>query len=174
MSPRTPTFYPPGTYQPEDSATWLMRRITVAFAQEVGQRLEPDGLTHAQWIPLLKIHKGVATTAAELAREAHLDAATVTRTLDRLESKGFLRRVRSSQDRRVVNLELTPQGEAVAQKIPALLCDVQNAHLRGFTRDELEAFKGLLRRVLDNALERQAHPHDHSAGHPVSHGDREE
>ena len=158
MPPRITSFYRPGTYQPEDSATWLMRRITVAFAHEVGQRLEPDGLTHAQWVPLLKIHQGVATTAAEVAREAHLDAATVTRTLDRLEAKGFLRRVRSSQDRRVVNLALTPEGQAVAQKIPALLCEVQNAHLRGFTRDELDTLKGLLRRVLDNALERQADP----------------
>lgn len=156
MPHRTPTFYRPGTYQPEDSATWLMRRITVAFAQEVGQRLEPDGLTHAQWVPLLKIHQGVATTASDLAREAHLDAATVTRTLDRLEAKGFLHRVRSSHDRRVVNLALTPQGEAVAQKIPGILCEVQNANLRGFTRAELDTLNGLLRRVLDNAIERQA------------------
>ena len=81
MASRSSVFYRPGTYQPEDSATWLMRRITVAFAQEVGQRLEPDGLTHAQWIPLLKIHQGVATTAAELARETHVDAATMTRTV---------------------------------------------------------------------------------------------
>ncbi|MFD0666488.1 MarR family winged helix-turn-helix transcriptional regulator [Ramlibacter sp. MAHUQ-53] len=156
MASRTPTFYRPGTYQPEDSAIWLMRRITIAFAREVGEQLEPDGLTHAQWIPLLKIHKGLATTAAELARETHVDAATITRTLDRLEDKGFLRRVRSSQDRRVVNLELTPRGEAVAGKIPALLCDVQNAQLRGFSRDELDTLKGLLRRVLANTPEGRA------------------
>jgi len=158
MSSRTPTFYRPGSYKPEDSTTWMMRRITVAFAHEVGQRLEPDGLTHAQWVPLLKIYQGRATTAAEVAREAHLDAGTVTRTLDRLEDKGFVRRVRSSQDRRVVNLALTPEGEAVAQKIPALLCEVQNAHLRGFSRGELDTFKDLLRRVMDNALAQQADP----------------
>ncbi len=152
--PRTPNFYRPGSYTPEDSVTYLMRQITLAFAEEVGSRLEPEGLTHAQWVPLFKLHQGVARTAAELAREVHLDAGAVTRMLDRLEAKGFVRRVRSQEDRRVIHLELTAEGEAVAQRIPPLMCEVQNAHLRGFGKDELEALKGLLRRVLANAEER--------------------
>jgi DNA-binding MarR family transcriptional regulator len=156
---RTPNFYRPGSYTPEDSATYLMRQITLAFAETVGSRLEPEGLTHAQWVPLFKLHQGVARTAAELAREVHLDAGAVTRLVDRLEAKGFLKRVRSQEDRRVIHLELTPEGEAVAQRIPPIMCEVQNAHLRGFSKDELEALKGLLRRALANAEElRDARP----------------
>jgi DNA-binding MarR family transcriptional regulator len=148
-------FYRPENYHPDESAAYLMKRIITCMAGEIDQALEPSDLTHAQWVPLLKLHMGVVSTAAELARECALDAGAMTRTLDRLESKGLLKRVRSSQDRRVVNLELTEEGRATASQIPAVLCRVQNAFLQPLSIAEWQQLKGLLRRVLDNALERQ-------------------
>ena len=71
--------------------------------------------------------------------------------LDRLEAKGLVRRARSSEDRRVVNLELTDEGRDAAGRIPEVLCQVLNAHLRGFSRDEWLQLKGMLGRMLDNA-----------------------
>ncbi|QJW85924.1 MarR family transcriptional regulator [Ramlibacter terrae] len=133
-----------------------MRRILGCVASEVDAALEPRGLTSAQWIPLLKLHLGVAGTVAELARECRLDTGAMTRMLDRLEAKGLVARVRSSQDRRVVNLELTDSGREAAAQIPAELCKVQNALLQGLSVPEWEQLKSLLHRVLDNALARQA------------------
>lgn len=153
-----PVFYKPESYQPEESIGYLMRRILSAVGAEIEREMEPNGLTNAQWIPLFKLFVGSASTVAELARECELDAGAMTRTLDRLEAKGLLRRVRSSEDRRVVNLELSREGRAAAQEIPGVLCRVQNAHLQGFTRVELEALKSLLRRILDNALALQQLP----------------
>lgn len=154
--PGAPVFYQPDNYQPEQSVGYLMRRILNIVAQEVERELEPSGLTNAQWVPLLKLYMGSASTVAELARECNLDAGGMTRLLDRLEGKGLLRRVRSSEDRRVVNLELTDEGREAARQIPAVLCGVQNAHMRGFTIEEWQLLKGLLRRILDNALDIQA------------------
>ena len=154
--PEAPIFYRPDNYQPEQSVGYLMRRILNIVAQEVERELEPSGLTNAQWVPLLKLYMGSASTVAELARECQLDAGGMTRLLDRLEGKGLVRRNRSSEDRRVVNLELTDEGREAAREIPAVLCGVQNAHLRGFTLEEWQLLKGLLRRILDNALEIQA------------------
>lgn len=144
-------FYRPRGYSPNESIGYLMRRILSTVAAEVERELEPSGLTNAQWVPLLKMYMGSATTVAELARECDLDAGAMTRLLDRIEAKGLCRRVRSSDDRRVVNLELTPAGHEAARHIPALLCRVQNAHLAGFSRDEWVQLKSLLQRILDNA-----------------------
>lgn len=148
-------FYRPETWTPEESMGYMMKRIMATVADAVDKELEPTGLTSAQWVPLLKLYLGHATTVAEVARECQHDVGAMTRTLDRLEAKGLLRRVRSSEDRRVVNLELTDEGRATAKQIPAVLCRVQNAHLRGFTKDEWLLLKGMLRRVLDTALELQ-------------------
>jgi DNA-binding MarR family transcriptional regulator len=144
-------FYDATAYTPEESVGYMMRRILNIVAQEVERQLGASDLTNAQWVPLLKLFMGKASTVAELARECHLDAGAMTRLLDRLEAKGLCRRVRSVDDRRVVNIELTAEGVEAAKGIPQVLCQIQNAHLAGFSTEEFETLKGFLRRILANA-----------------------
>ena len=144
-------FYDAADYTPEESVGYLMRRILNIVGQEVERQLEPSDLTNAQWVPLFKLFMGSASTVAELARQCQLDAGAMTRLLDRLEAKGLCRRVRSLDDRRVVNIELTDEGVIAAKGIPVVLSRVQNAHLAGFSTEEFQTLKGLLRRILDNA-----------------------
>ena len=146
-----PRFYSAQDYRAEESIGYLMRRILTGVSQAVdGQMCEPGGPTYPQWIPLHKLHMGTATTVAELARECLLDTGAMTRLLDRLEAKGLVRRVRSVADRRVVNIELTPEGAAHAERVPHVLCRVQNEFLSGFSRAEWQQLKGYLNRMLDN------------------------
>ncbi len=151
-----PAFYRPEDYKPQESVGFLMRRIVDTLSSQIEHEFEPSGLTSAQWLPLLKLSMGATSTVAELARECHLDAGGMTRLLDRLETKGLVRRVRSCEDRRVVNLELTDEGRAAAKKIPAVLCGVQNAAMRGFSKEEWQLLRQLLGRILENARAIQA------------------
>lgn len=146
------TFYRPEVYAPDESVGYLMRRILNLLSQQIDQHLESSGLTNAQWLPLLKLYTGKASTAAELARESMMDAGAMTRLIDRLEAKQLCQRVRSTDDRRIVRIELTDAGRAAARVIPGVLCDVQNAHLHGLTQGEWQTLKLLLQRVLGNAL----------------------
>lgn len=152
----TADFYRAEGYTPDDSVGYMMRRILSLMAQGVERELEPAGLTNAQWVPMLKLYMGCASTAAELARQCDLDAGSMTRLLDRLEAKALCQRTRSSEDRRVVNLELTEAGQAAAQEIPGILCGVQNALLAGFSAEEWHTLKSYLRRMLDTAQSLQA------------------
>ena len=144
-------FYKAQGYTPEDNVGYLMRRIIALMAHGVERELEPAGLTNAQWVPLFKLYMGCGSTAAELARQCDLDAGSMTRLLDRLEAKQLCRRTRSSDDRRVVNLELTDAGRLAAQEIPGVLCTVQNSLLAGFSVEEWQTLKSYLRRMLETA-----------------------
>jgi len=146
-----PEFYCAEGYDAGQSTGYLMRQILASVAHQVERELEPSGLTNAQWVPMLKLYLGRASTVAELARQCQLDAGSMTRLLDRLEAKGLCRRVRSSEDRRVVNLELTPEGREAAKDIPVVLSRVQNAHLAGFSVEEWQTLKNYLRRMLETA-----------------------
>ena len=156
--PREPAlaFYKAPSYVPDTSVAYLMRRIMVSMAQEVESALAPTGLTNAQWVPLYKISTGCACTAAELARECHLDTGAMTRMLNRLEAKGLCKRVPSKDDRRVVNLKMTAAGRKAVQGIPAVLSQVQNEHLAGFSQAEWKTLQSLLARMLLNAQTIQA------------------
>lgn len=144
-------FYSAKGYNSDNSAAYLMRRIMLMIVTQVDQRLESMGLTQAQWAPLFLIQQGRATTLAELAREMQIDPGALTRTLDRLEAKGLCKRERSTVDRRVVHLSVTPEGAAVTAGVPDVLADVHNHLLAGFSKPEWETLMGLLRRMVVNA-----------------------
>ncbi|MDA7417234.1 MarR family transcriptional regulator [Xenophilus arseniciresistens] len=136
------------------SVGYMMRRIVTAIGQSVEAELvEPGGPTYPQWIPLHKLHThlNASATVAELARVCELDTGAMTRLLDRLEAKGLVRRVRSVADRRVVNIELTEEGAAHAERVPHVLCRVQNDYLSGFSEAEWRQLKSYLKRMLDNS-----------------------
>lgn len=150
---RPASFYRPTTWKREDSIGYLMARSVSVMKTAVDDELEPTGLTHAQWVPLLKLYQGEASTVAELGRSCQIDVGAMTRTLDRLEVKGLVRRVRSSEDRRVVHLALTDEGRQTAKVIPAALSRAMNSLLAGFTHDEWQQLKSMLSRVVANAEE---------------------
>ncbi len=153
VNPESLAFYDQNTYRPEDSVGYLMRQIVASMAHGIDAQLADSDLTNAQWMPMLKLHLGHATTVAELARACNLDAGAMTRLLDRLEAKGLCKRIRSETDRRVVNIALTDVGRTVAQGIPEVLCKVLNQHLAGLSSEEFVLLKGLLHRVLANTTE---------------------
>lgn len=151
-------FYSAENYRPEESVGFLMRQVLAQLSHEIERQFAPSDLTNAQWIPLFKLYNKRASTVAELARQCSLDGGAMTRTLDRLEAKGLCERVRSEDDRRVVNIHLTEAGRQAAAGIPTVLCHVQNTYLEGFSVEEFETLKNLLQRVLVNASAMSQHP----------------
>jgi DNA-binding MarR family transcriptional regulator len=143
-------FYTAGAYASSESVGYLMKRVVGSIVCQADRRLDPHGLTSAQWGPLLMLQKAGSMPVAELARRMFIDAGAMTRMLDRLEKKQLCKRVRSTDDRRVVQVELTPQGAEAITEVPAVLADVLNAHLAGFSKTEWQALKGYLLRLVDN------------------------
>ena len=146
----TTEFYHPNTYQRSESLGWLLKRLTQSITFQVGRRVAGDGLTHAQWVPLLILRMGGPCSVASLVRELDTDAGAMTRLLDRLEAKGLCQRERSVEDRRVVMLSLTDEGRRLTADLTAVLSDVFNAHLAGFSRDEWLTLLSLLQRMIAN------------------------
>ena len=129
---------------------YLLKQLRNALDRAVDAEMTEHDLTGVQWGPLLMLRYDLGTTAADLARIGCVDTGAMTRMLDRLEAKGLLRRTPCPNDRRVIQLELTAEGERLCREIPFGLSRVSNRLLRGFTPDEFETLKGYLRRMLAN------------------------
>jgi DNA-binding MarR family transcriptional regulator len=142
-------FYQGDTYCAEESVGYLMKRVMMSVVAQVDKRLDVHGLTSAQWGPLMRLRTTGGSTVAELARWLQIDAGAMTRLLDRLEKKNLCKRVRSTEDRRVVKVELTPDGESAIRAVPGVLAEVMNAHLAGFSKTEWVALRGYLQRMFD-------------------------
>ena len=101
-----------------ENAGYLIKLVANSLNRMLDQEMAPLDLTALQWRPIAMVALGRADTPAELARLNGVDTGAMTRTLDRLEAKGLLRRARNQLDRRVVKIELTELGETKAREIP--------------------------------------------------------
>jgi len=147
-------FYRGDHYPICESMGYLLRQVRASFDRVIDAEMAEHDLTGVQWGPLLMIHHGMGTTAAEIARIAGVDTGAMTRLLDRLEAKKLIRRTPCAKDRRVVQLELTSAGTRLCSEIPFGLARANNRLLAGFTRDEFRAVEALLRRMLSNLDDR--------------------
>lgn len=143
-------FYSPEGYLPCQSVGYLMRKVVESIRVQADAQLAVHGVTAVQWVPLFLLLKSGRSTVAALSRQIDIDPGAITRALNRLETKGLIQRQRCDQDRRVVHVILTDTGREVAKQVPAVLADVLNHHLRGFSMDEWQQLQHLLERMLVN------------------------
>jgi DNA-binding MarR family transcriptional regulator len=87
-------------------------------------------------------------SATELARSVELDGGAMTRQLDQLERKGFLRRCPHEQDRRALRIELTDAGNEIWQKLTGCNERVLQAAQRSLSETESQQLHDYLERVL--------------------------
>jgi DNA-binding MarR family transcriptional regulator len=147
----SPVPYKVESYTPDESVGYLVARVRASLFAAVDREMAPLGVSAAQFVILMNVAQARGSCAADLAREQSTDTGSMTRMIDRLVRKGLLRRARDPNDRRVARLELTEPGRKLARKLPAVAVKVLNHHLRGFSGEEFEQLKSLLRRMLANA-----------------------
>jgi DNA-binding MarR family transcriptional regulator len=81
---------------------------------------------------------------------AHLghDMGALTRMVDELERDGMVRRDRSRQDRRAVEIAVTPEGRRVAHAGKRLMVDLLNELVAPYSKAEVDALISLLQHLL--------------------------
>ncbi len=87
----------------------------------------------------------------QVAARLGTDGAGMTRLIDRLEAKGVVVRKVGIGDRRLISIELTATGLAIAKKAAPTFESVNRQLLEGFTDKEVEQLTGMLRRLGENA-----------------------
>lgn len=84
--------------------------------------LDGIGLTYTQYVTMMVLWEDKKISVKGLGERLHLDSGTLTPLLKGLEKKGYVTRKRSEKDERFLDVELTPEGEALKEKaveIPA-------------------------------------------------------
>ena len=84
-------------------------------------------------------------TMTELSHALSIDNSTITGLVDRLENAGFLQRQTKVEDRRISMIYITPKGDRETQKAIITLQQVNEEIKSGFSADEMETFKRILK-----------------------------
>jgi DNA-binding MarR family transcriptional regulator len=149
--------YNPENYVASKTVLGLVTRVKTEAVSALDQALASDPeiaaseVTAAQYVIIARLAQGEVESAAQLCKSFSYDAGAMTRMVDRLEAKGLIQRRRCTDDRRLINLELTEAGKALYPKMRNLAMEVQNRLLRGFTKADVKALEGYLLRMVENA-----------------------
>lgn len=85
-----------------------------AAAREVIKLYRPHldtlDLTYTQYITMMVMWAEKKISVRDMGKRLYLDSGTLTPVLKSLESKGYIRRYRSTEDERVLIVELTEEG----------------------------------------------------------------
>ena len=101
------------------------------------RRVEPLGLTRAQWRVLARISRHEGCTQTELAAELELEKPTLGRLVDRLEGNGWVERHPDKQDARTKRVFLTQQAHPVLDEMYSLADDVLGAAISGLSKSQI-------------------------------------
>lgn len=113
--------------------------------------LEELGLTYPQYLVLLLLWERDQATVNELGEALQLDSGTLSPLLKRMETASLIRRRRSAEDERRVEIELTEDGVALRQR--ASLIPQRLAEASGVSPEELQQLCATLGKL--NASVRQ-------------------
>lgn len=110
--------------------------------------LTPWDITPTQTGVLAAVREG-AKTPKQIAEALRLEGPTVSGVLDRMEKKGLLTRSVNPADRREVQVSLTEAGLSLARPVDEAARETEARLLRDYTPAEIDAFKRILREMLD-------------------------
>lgn len=134
--------------------TVMLIRLAYHAFLALDERLETHfnqyQLTGSSWVVLMMIYSSPVqrVSPSELSAAVVQSRTHMTRVADDLADKGLIRRVPSAEDRRRVELALTPAGLRTIERLLPLTWAAYEAALGVFTGSGRRQLAGLLRRWL--------------------------
>ncbi len=108
--------------------------------------LEPFDLTYTQYITLIVLFEKNHQSITDLGQRLNLDSGTLTPLLKKLESKGYVKRVRGINDERKVYIDLTEQGDILKKELQHVPINIANHY--ELNLEEAKMLQKLLRKTI--------------------------
>ncbi|MCC3304179.1 MarR family winged helix-turn-helix transcriptional regulator [Sneathiella sp. HT1-7] len=130
----------------------LVHEVAHLLRTHIDRRVEPYNLTRAKWLALGVLDRRDGITQTELADYLELDKSTIGRLLDRLEERGFIRREKDPNDRRVFRIFIAKTAYPVLTELEQVADGVRAQALSGISEEDNEKLLALLGQVKKNLI----------------------
>ncbi|GAA4020209.1 hypothetical protein GCM10022247_50170 [Allokutzneria multivorans] len=128
-------------------------RVARLHRTVAAQLLREMGLHPGQELLMMQVWDHGPQRQSALSEALDVDASTLTRTVQRLEHAGFVRRNRCSTDGRAWEVESTKAGLALRERVLAAWDELEKITLNGLSEAEVAALSSALARVEGNLCE---------------------
>jgi MarR family transcriptional regulator, organic hydroperoxide resistance regulator len=132
------------------STGYRIKLLSQLLYRKFSDRLEPFGLTPFHWLVLCCLWQEDGMPTSYIGERLQQVGGTLTGVLDRMEERGFVRRERDRQDRRICRIWLTDAGMELEHVLPQLVADMHEETWEGVSQTDREQFSQLLDRAIAN------------------------
>jgi DNA-binding MarR family transcriptional regulator len=131
-------------------AGYLVRDAHKAFSRRLAREISRYDISFKHYYYLLALFEEDQITQVELSERVGMNRATVTSVVDTMEAQGLVKRVRDPDDRRKINVVLTPKGTRLRRPLLESIGEVQRAALKGIAARDLDRFSATIERIIEN------------------------
>lgn len=129
-------------YQLERSFRTVFRK----FKHDINNLLG-DNLSSNEFIVIKLLLESGPKKVSEISSELNVSASHITSVSDSLVKKGYVTRIRSDEDRRVVQLDITPNRKEVVRELEMIKTNYMISRFEQFSDEELDLFLRLVKKL---------------------------
>jgi DNA-binding MarR family transcriptional regulator len=133
-----------------DYVGYLIGDVSRMIRTVYDRRVEPLGLTRAQWRVMTRLNRLESCTQTELATELEIEKPTLGKLIERLESKGWVERRVDENDARSKRLFLTAAARPLLTEMAGLADEVIEGVFAGIGADKSAQLRETLSRIKGN------------------------
>lgn len=137
----------------DDYVLYNLVRGAAVYNDEMAAALKSSGLTTMEWRILMLLEDRSPSSVGDLARRSVTKMPTLTRVLIRMEKEGLVKRTAVADDRRYVNVTMTPKALKTLRQVQEIGQRVFERALEGVSAADVDAVTEILKRIRGN-LER--------------------
>ncbi len=131
---------------------FYLKKIFQTMEKSLNKDLENIDLTSMQAHVLIYLYKNRNNiiNQRDIERKFSLTNPTVNGILNRLENKGFIKRVISVNDARNKEIKITDKSISLITKMKKSAKNMENKMVAGIEKDELDIFYKVIKKISNN------------------------
>jgi DNA-binding MarR family transcriptional regulator len=133
----------------DDYLPALLAQASRLISGEFHLVVTAQGFTVSEWRVLASLAGSEPINIGQLAAITTMKQPTVTRVLDRMQSRGLIERLPNDGDRRVTLVRITPTGTRLVSKLIPQAREHERRVLEPFGQQRAEDLKATLRKLIE-------------------------
>lgn len=135
-----------------NSAGYVVNIVANRMKQELETSFVKHGynISAMQWMILNTVYENDGIVQKELSSISKKDKTNITRIIDKLIKKGFIKRVRDEDDKRVYKVFITQVGKDIRFNLSQIAKNVLERTSRGISEDEYISCLNTLKKFYSN------------------------
>lgn len=134
-------------YRFTESVPYLLNRVGVSVAERFTRRLEQHEVTLPMYRVLAVLRQTGTHTLGELSGMVSVELSTLSRLIGNMVRRGLVTRVRPESNARIVEIDLTPDGAAMADRLMPIATLFEDTLIAELDPKQIEALKNMLRHL---------------------------